>query len=253
MKLHFGLNEDLLKYGIKQEITVDTYKNAIALLQGGTGSGKTYALKRLLAYCELDLERSKENGCIYLLDYKGDDTFTKMHSCVHYFSFDKCLDGLNEYYSILLSRQNGDPDRSFCMLVWDEYASYLESLPDKKTENEVKAKVATLVMLQRSFHMATVFCLQAGYSETFNKIRGNISAILTMGHLTRELKTMFYSSVADEIDQDKLQGQGSLLIDGCQLYNIVIPKITDTEKLDNYIVKLLNRKLDSNNDPPPAA
>ena len=101
--------------------------------------------------------------------------------------------------------------------------------------------------------MATVFCLQAGYSETFNKIRGNISVILTMGHLTRELKTMFYSSVADEVDQDKLQGQGSLLIDGCQLHNIVIPKITDTEKLDNYIVKLLNRKLDSNNDPPPAA
>ena len=241
MELRFGLNEDLLQYGIKQEITVNTYAHAIGLIQGGTGSGKTYTLKRILAYCELDLERSNQNGCVYLLDYKGDDTFAKMHECVHYFSFNKCIDGLNEFYSILLSRQNGNPDRSFCMLVWDEYASYLESLPDKKTENEVKAKVAALVMLQRSFHMATIFCLQAGYSETFNKIRGNISVVLTMAHLTRELKTMFYSSVADEVNQDKLQGQGSLLIDGCQLHNIVTPKITDPEKLDQYIIRLLNR------------
>lgn len=203
-----------------------------------------HALKRVLAHLENDLEHNNENALVYLLDFKGDDTFSAMDGCIHHFSFMNCLAGLDEFYSILTSRQNGDKDRTFALLVFDEYASFLECL-DKKTENEARAKISALVMQMRSFNMACIFGTQAGYSETFNKIRNNISIVLTMGHLTRELKTMFYSSVADEVNPNKLQGYGSLLIDGCILYDIVIPKINDTAKLDSYIIRLLNRTSDS--------
>lgn len=253
MKLYMGLNEKMLKYNIQQEITIDTTKNAIGLIQGGTGSGKTYMLKRLLAYVEYIAELQGMDVITFLLDFKGDDCFSAFNNCEHYYSYMNCIDGLNNFHSIMTERQQGNSDRSFCLLCFDEYAAFLDSLPDKKTENEVRSKIASLVLMQRSFHMATVFCLQAGYSETFNKIRNNISFVMSMGHLTRELKTMFYGSVADEVNQDKLQGHGSLIIDGCQLYDVVIPQITNTEKLDQYITKLLNRTLPSNDASPPSA
>lgn len=146
MKLRLGINEDLILYGIKQDITVETMSNPALLYQGSSGSGKSYALKRTMAWLEHDLECNHENGCVYLLDFKGDDTFIPMHGCLHYFSYMDCIQGLNEYYDIMKSRQEGNPSREFAFLVFDEYASFLDSLPDKKTENDVKAKISSLVL-----------------------------------------------------------------------------------------------------------
>ncbi len=66
MLLHLGFNQDLLPLNMQREIVLDTNKNAMTLLQGATGSGKTFLLNRMLAYCEYDLEQNEENATVIL-------------------------------------------------------------------------------------------------------------------------------------------------------------------------------------------
>lgn len=243
MRLHFGFQEEFLAYNIKKEIYVDTALNSMLLAQGMTGSGKTFFIKRMLGYIEHDLREKNENATIILCDFKGDDSLRIYSHCSNYYAYDDCVKGIDKIYEIFKARQDGTSNnRNFVMMIFDEYASFLESL-EKKDETEVRKKISMLVMMARSFNMSILFSLQAGYSDIFNKIRNNISCVLCMSNMSKELKQMFYSTVSDEVKNNKTRGMGSLLLDGNKLYNIVVPRIKDTQKLDSYIVSLLNRSI----------
>lgn len=243
MRLHFGLQEELLPYNIAKEIYVDTSRNSMILLQGSTGSGKTFFLKRMLAYLENDLKKHKEEAQIILCDYKGDDSLKAYSNCSNYYTYDDCTKGIDKMYEIFKSRQDGSSsDRRFVMMVFDEYAAFLESL-DKKEEADVRKKISILVMMSRAFNMCILCAVQLAYAETFYKIRNNFSCVLCMSNMSKELKQMFYSTVSDEVKNNKTRGMGSLLLDGNKLYNIVVPRIKDTQKLDSFIINLLNRSI----------
>lgn len=139
MKLHIGLNQDLIEYRIKKEVLWDTQINAMGILQGATGTGKTFALDRMLGYCEFDLEKQKESATVILYDFKGDDSFKAYRGCNNYYAFMGCLDAIERFYNIFVERQQGNPDRTFVLMCFDEYASFLTAL-EKKEQDVIKRK-----------------------------------------------------------------------------------------------------------------
>ncbi len=138
MLLRLGFNQDLLLLNLQREIVLDTDKNAMTLLQGATGSGKTFLLNRMLAYCEYDLEQSGENGTVILCDFKGDDSFKEYRECKNYYAFMECIE---HFWSIFRDRQQGNPDRSFVLLFFDEYASFLTALDLRRNRKQLKRKL----------------------------------------------------------------------------------------------------------------
>ena len=240
MLLRFGINQDLLNLKIAREIFWDTSRNAMCLLQGATGSGKTFLLNRMLAYCEYDLEQSGENATVILCDFKGDDSFKDYRECRNYYSFMECMQGVERFWNIFQERQQGNPDRSLVLMCFDEYASFLTAL-DKKEQEAVKKKIAVCVMMARSFGMSIIFVCQMGYAETFDKIRNNITCVIAMSNISKEMQQMFFYNVKDDIRTDKTRGTGQVLFDGCRLQHIVVPRIRNIKKMNLYVKKLLDR------------
>ena len=241
MFLRLGLNQDLLPLNMKREILLDTSKNAMALLQGATGSGKTFLLNRMFAYCEYDLEQSGDDATVILCDFKGDDSFKEYRECKGYYAFMECIEGIERFWSIFKDRQQGNPDRSFVLLCFDEYASFLTAL-DKKEQEAVKKKIAVCVMMARSFGMAIIFVCQMGYADTFDKIRNNITCVIAMSNVSKEMEQMFFYNVKEDMRNDKSRGTGHVLVDGSTLRHIVVPKINDIGMMNCFVKKLLNRE-----------
>lgn len=241
MQLRLGLNQDLLPLNMKREILLDTSKNAMTLLQGATGSGKTFLLNRMLAYCEYDLEQTGEDATVILCDFKGDDSFKEYRECKNYYAYMDCMEGIEHFWSIFRERQQGNPDRSFVLLCFDEYASCLIAL-DKKEQEAVKKKIAVCVMMARSFGMAIIFVCQMGYADTFDKIRNNITCVIAMSNVSKEMQQMFFFNVKEDMRNDKTRGMGHILIDGNRLKHIVVPRINDIGKMNCFVRKLLNRE-----------
>lgn len=240
MLLRLGLNQDLLPLNMKREILLDTSKNAMTLLQGATGSGKTFLLNRMLAYCEHDLEQTGENATVILCDFKTDDSFKEYRECKNYYAFMECIEGIERFWSIFRERQQGNPDRTFVLLCFDEYASFLTAL-DKKEQEAVKKKIAVCVMMARSFGMAIIFVCQMGYADTFDKIRNNITCVIAMSNMSKEMQQMFFYNVKEDIRSNISRGMGHVLMDGYVLKHIIVPKINDVEKMNLYVKRLLNR------------
>lgn len=240
MFLRLGFNHDLLHLNMQREIVLDTNKNAMTLLQGSTGSGKTFLLNRMLAYCEYDLEQNEENATVILCDFKGDDSFKEYRECKNYYAFMECVEGIERFWSIFRDRQQGNSDRTFVMLCFDEYASFLNSL-DKKEQEAVKKKISVCVMMARSFGMAIIFVCQMGYADTFDKIRNNITCVIAMSNASKEMQQMFFYNVKDGMRNDKTRGMGQVLFDSCRLKHIVVPRITNMDKMSLYVKRLLNR------------
>lgn len=240
MLLRLGINQDWLSFNMQHEIVLDTKKNAMILLQGATGSGKTFLLNRMLAYCEYDLEQSGDNATVILCDFKGDDSFKKYRECKNYYAFMECMEGIERFWSIFKGRQQGNPNRSFVLLCFDEYASFLTAL-DKKEQEAVKKKIAVCVMMARSFGMAIIFVCQMGYADTFDKIRNNITCVIAMSNISKEMQQMFFYNVKEDMRNDKTRGMGHVLVDGSRLKHVVVPKITNMKKMNLYVKKLLNR------------
>lgn len=240
MLLRLGLNQDLLPLNLQREIMLDTDKNAMTLLQGATGSGKTFLLNRMLAYCEYDLEQTEEEATVILCDFKGDDSFKEYRECKNYYAYMECMEGIERFWNIFRARQQGNPDRSFVLLCFDEYAAFLTAL-DKKEQEAVKKKIAICVLMSRAFSMAITFVCQMGYAETFDKIRNNITCVIAMSNVSKEMQQMFFYNVKDDMRNDKTRGMGHVLIDGCRLKHIIVPKINDIGKMNCFVKKLLNR------------
>ncbi len=126
------------------------------------------------------------------------------------------------------------------LLCFDEYASFLTTL-DKKEQEAVKKKIAVCVMMARAFGMAIIFVCQMGYADTFDKIRNNITCVIAMSNVSKEMQQMFFYNVKEDMRNNKTRGMGHVLIDGYRLKHIVVPRITNIEKMNLYGKRLLNR------------
>lgn len=235
-RVPLGFDSSFFQSGVKAALNWDYVHNPHMLVFGSTGSGKTYFVKLLLAKIGLYLPRSEVTIC----DFKADD-FKFLSDSDNYFDFMRCTDGFNDFYNTFLNRQQrNDSCRDFRLLMFDEWASYLNML-DKKEAEAAKNKLATLLMLGRSFNVHVLISQQRADASYFSTARDNFSAVVALGNISKESKQMFFSDFKDEMQPCGL-GEGYVLFNGVELKRLIVPTVRNERKLNFYISKSLKPK-----------
>lgn len=229
-------SEPLLNEGFRQYIGWNLDTAPHCAISGITGTGKTYLLKLLLAR----ISKHIADSTIVLCDYKGDSDFSFLSDCSHFFRFDACLDGLNSFYVDFLSVQKSGKSQGTKLLVFDEWASFINSL-DKKEAEEAKKKLSSLLMLGRSFDFHIVLSQQRLDAESFGKSRDNFNMIILLGNPSKEVIGMLFNDYKDQITNDRTRGTGYMLINGCNFQKIVVPQISSMEKVNAAIKEAVLR------------
>ena len=225
----------LLRAGIRYPVIWDYEHFPHILLVGSTGSGKTYAVKLLLGR----VSKYVPDAAITVCDFKADD-FTFLRGCDRYYEFTDCKQGLDDFYNSFLDRQQGNNlDRSFSMLVFDEWASFLNNL-EKKEAEETKRKLATLLMLGRSYNFHILVSQQRADAQYFSTARDNFNTIIALGNISKEAAGMFgFDRELMQPVYHRERGAGYLLQGGTNLTAIQVPRIRDMEKLHAAIRRLV--------------
>ncbi|WP_154522715.1 hypothetical protein [Clostridium sp. WB02_MRS01] len=223
-------DEDMLKLRNTIYAHWDIARNPHLAVQGTSGTGKSYLCKLILARIGFYLPTSE----ITLCDFKGDDSFIFLEECKRYHRFETCMTGFDSFYEGFLHRQSGlDTKRTLCLLVFDEWSSFLNYLT-KSQADEYRKKLATILMMGRSFNYHLLMSQQRLSAEDFPKVRDNLDTI-TLGNPSKEVIGMFYSDFRDQIQNDRGIGTGYMLTNGTDFRKIVVPTVTNMEKMDFYI------------------
>lgn len=234
-KIMLGYDGDLFQRGIDVPLNWDYIHNAHMLVFGSTGSGKTYFTKLLLARIGLHLPQAVVTVC----DFKADD-FKFLSDSPNYYGFMRCTEGFNKFFDMFTARQKGEDEcREFRLLVFDEWASYLNML-DKKEAEKAKSTLSTLLMLGRSFNVHVLISQQRADAQYFSTARDNFSVIVALGNVSKESKAMFFSEFKDEMSPATQIGEGYVLTNGATLNRIITPAVTNENKLKFYIRQALN-------------
>ncbi len=222
------LKKTMLDLGVKSAIPWYYTKNPHMLIFGSPGRGKTYLVKKIIA----EVECSTSEPSVTVCDFKADD-FDYLEGCKNYYSYDNCFNGLKNFYAAFKERQtHTDNTRTFKLLIFDEWASFLNTL-DKKAADEAKSILSTLLMLGRSFNVHVIISQQRADAEYFSKARDNFSMIVAMGNISKESVQMFFNDFADMISKTDTIGQGHLLINGSDYHEIIVPEIEDYDNMIN--------------------
>ncbi|MSS08856.1 hypothetical protein FYJ38_09370 [Clostridium sp. WB02_MRS01] len=104
----------------------------------------------------------------------------------------------------------------------------------KSQADEYRKKLATILMMGRSFNYHLLMSQQRLSAEDFPKVRDNLDTI-TLGNPSKEVIGMFYSDFRDQIQNDRGIGTGYMLTNGTDFRKIVVPTVTNMEKMDFYI------------------
>lgn len=221
----------MLEKGVLQYIKWDYIKYPHGVIFGATGSGKTYLVKVILGR----IAKHIENAELVICDYKSDDDFSFLSECSNFYRYNQCENGLNYTINKLKERQQDSYlVRNPIFMLFDEWASYLNSI-DKKVAEEEKKKLATLLMLGRSFNIHVLISQQRLDAVYFNSSRDNFSMVIGMGKLTKESVEMMFSEYKENIKHNKDRGQGYLMI-GSQLKEIIVPAIKKSEYMQKLII-----------------
>lgn len=224
-------DEDMLKLHHSIYAHWDITKNPHMAISGITGTGKTYLVKQILARIGLYLPTSE----ITLCDFKGDDSFIFLEGCTRYHRFEACMTGFDDFYNGFLHRQAGlDNSRNLRLILIDEWGAFLNYL-DKKQAEEYRKKLATILMMGRSFNYHILLAQQRLSAEDFPKVRDNLNTVITMGNPSKEVIGMFYNDFRENINNDRGIGTGYMLTNGTDFRKIVVPTFTNMAKVEHYI------------------
>lgn len=211
--------------GVKSAVVWPYEQASHGVVLGSTGSGKTFFVKLLIHTVLTQIE----NAVITVCDFKADD-FKFLAGQSGYYQYTDCMAGLQAFYDRFVARQSGaDLCRDFCLLVFDEWASYLQALDKKVAEAEIK-KMTTLLMLGRAFGCHVLVSQQRGDAQYFSTARDNFGLVVALGNLSPESRDMFFRGYKDKIEQTQTQGTGYVSINGGEPVAIKVPSVNMGEK-----------------------
>jgi len=237
MEIELFLQENYLNYGIQKYTLWNPSTAPHTVIFGATGTGKTYATKIMLGRISKHVRDSQ----FFVCDFKGDADFSFLHGNRRFYRFLDCEKGLSDFYDIFEKRQSGeDGSRNLLLLFFDEWASYTLNLEKKKVEEE-KKKISTILMLGRSFNVHMFVSQQRVDASYFNAARDNFNLVIALGNLSTEGKEMMFREFKDQMKPDRKQGTGYMLTNGTDLIPIVVPSISDINRLNLYIKQALER------------
>lgn len=229
-KLPLFWDATLLAQGCRLPVWWNYLQDPHIMCIGPTGKGKTYAVKLVLARISKYIPDAK----IYVDDFKACGDYAFLRGCSGFYEFMDCKQGLDDFYNAFLARMQGNnPDRSFRLMMFDEWASFVNTL-DKKEAETAKKQLSTLLMLGRGYNFHVLIVQQRADAQYFSTARDNFSEIITLGNISRE------SSIMLGFDRDKLQpvsgiGAGYMLTNGVDLQKIQVPVVRDTARLEGAI------------------
>lgn len=236
MEIPLVLNEKYLQCGIEQYVTWSD-KAPHMVVFGATGSGKTYCTKLILARVSKMIKDSQ----FYICDFKGDNDFSYLNGTDRFFRFMECEKSLDAIMEILYKRQSNElNDRNMIILYFDEWASYILNIDKKKAEEE-KKKLATLLMLGRSYNIHVMVSQQRVDASYFSSARDNFNLVIALGNLSSEGKEMMFREFKDQMKPDRKQGTGYMITNGTDFTPILVPTISDMNLVNAYIKDAVTR------------
>lgn len=211
---------------------------------GGTGSGKSMAI----LYFLYNLFKSGEKVDLWIGDFKRSGDYKGLSK--NFSEFDKVTNLIEDFYTVF--EVTPEDSKIIKLLLIDEYAGYITWLAqtDKKKCEDIKGKIAGILMLGRSRH-TFVWCSQQRI--TANLFPSGIGAIdnfqicVGLSRLTTDSrKSLFAGEHLEDKAFEKTyvpgQGQGLILIDGQPLRPLVVPRITSKEGLKDLLRRYANIK-----------
>ncbi len=226
------INEELLKKGIKEYIKWDPDKVPHIAVGGASGTGKTTAVKYFM-YCASSFIPDLE---LTICDFKGDSSdFGFLIGEDRFYRFEECKAGFDTFYENFIRTQKRSEITCRRILLFEEWASFINYY-EKKDAEELKKKLASLLMLGRSYKHHIFLSQQRLDASYFEKGRDNFS-IMTLGNPSRECIEMVYSQYKKQIIPDRKRGTGYILLNGSDFKKIVVPTIKNMDKVNKAILK----------------
>ena len=221
---------------VKTPIRLSLDDTPMILISGATGSGKTYAIRYLLAKIVKHLPEIK----ITIIDFKQYD-FVDFSDTSRYYGYDNAFDGLVDFDSEFKARQSekASPGCKYSriVLLFDEWSAFLAGL-DKKKADEAKAILQRILSLGRIYSVNVICGMQRADSSNFSVgSRDNFGVVILMGQGSQEQNRMLLSDYTDQLLPCG-RGQGHMVIAGQGLKHIVVPSY-DRKKADEYIRKAM--------------
>lgn len=231
------LNEEYAKRGIPKYVLWNPAVAAHVVGFGTTGSGKTYSMKLLLAKTSKYVPTMQ----LYVADHKGDFDFSFLENSTRFYRFMDCGKALDDVHDKLKKRQSGeDISRNMVILYIDEWASFLMSL-EKKTAEEKKQKLSTILMLGRSFDIHVILSQQRVDSQYFGTSRDCFNLVYELSELSEQGKSMMFNDFKEQMKPDRKRGTGYMLVNGTEFTPIIVPAISDMDLVHKYIKDAVNR------------
>ncbi|NBI10738.1 ATP-binding protein [Colidextribacter sp. OB.20] len=247
MNSRLMLGYDLDKWnlwGVKEPISVDISPktNSLISLNGMSGSGKSYMEHQLLA--RLILAEQRQKGEYYFADYKGDNSFSYLQSCSHFFTYKDSFTALDTVHARLLARQSGsDTTNNPVTLIWDEYmAAALNFISeDKKAAAVMMSKVSEILLLGRSLSVRLIVACQRPDALAFPAgSRLNYGVVCVLGAAVRSIYEMLLPDHMEQVKGRKFErGEGVVLLQGSELRFIKVPMVRDEERMRQICIKAL--------------
>lgn len=151
------------------------------LVIGATGTGKTVAIKIIMA----KISTFRPDAKIWLLDFKRFD-FRGFSGLPRYYGYTDCVQGINDYYDAFKKQQEAGAADGPNYLVIDEWGSLIMSL-DKKEAEQLKGKLAELLMLGRAYQFFPIIGIQRPDASYFASCRDNFNSCIALGILHSNL------------------------------------------------------------------
>ena len=238
MAVPFLYDADLVARGIKVYIPIDLDIHCHWLCVGATGTGKSYALALFLG----KIAKYEPAARLVVCDFKK-ASFSWLDSRDGFYGYTAVTDGIDTVYRefqqrLALNDNNRNAQRVICLV--DEYSALVSSL-EKKVADEVKRKVAEILMMGRSLGVHLIIGIQRADAEFFRAgARDQFGAVLMLGNLSKEQKQMLVPDYREQMTATNQRGQGYLLLDGQGIYRVQVPRVTDEDKLHRAIASRLS-------------
>lgn len=206
------------------------------LVVGATGTGKTVAIKVLLH----KIAAHVPNAVFTILDFKQQD-FAEFAGLPGYYGYADCVQGLEDYYASFKAQQSTGKPGVPHYLVIDEWGAFILS-QEKKQGERLRAMLAELIMLSRSYNHRLILGLQRGDSSHFvSGARDQFRAVLALGNLSKEQKQMLFPDFKEQMNDRNSLGEGYLFLDGKGIERIKVERVRDFSALSENIRQAMSR------------
>jgi hypothetical protein len=238
--LRIGLMTELLHLGEREFAEINLTKSPHLAVVANSGGGKSYLLSQILQQISI------MNGSIWLADFKNGGDYGDFDTNIHrYYSRQNYTKSIEDFDKLvndkIINRGSENQDNSVCVLVLEEYGTFLNSL-DKKQAEMTKKIVANLLFTARFLNCFVLICSQRLFAEQLlYGCRDSLTNVIMLADPSSESLQAFTS--ADERSEMKphQQGEGYLIREGRKPLEITVTTISDHDRLKAAIAKAVTK------------